>query len=335
MCKQEKLIAISCLYTSIGRSNYKHKKLLPVWYILTFCKMFWRISNYIIGLHRREFFHTKHIVLNGHTLETMSHIFLGLVLVAWLCERMRVNLKIEGLSDLFSDDLIINNASEYSEDYFKNAKKSAVYPLIIWIAIMYISSEYGNKILSKLPIREDIRKCADEWFTNHIKGDWVAVHFRGTDCNDKKTRHNTRCGIRLDDYINYLQAVLDKKCSILVCSDQAQFIDEMRAAFPGRVFARDIQRSYDNRALHLDPEYRGVKQKKDALIDMLILAKANLVYTPGSGFIDVLRFLNPSIKIVSLDKRWLAERFSIGRSSRNGAPIPRSDLLKKFHKSYL
>ncbi len=334
ICKLERLIAVSCLYTSIARSNYKQKRLLPVWYILTFCKMFWRINRYIIGSHRREFIHTKHIVFNGHTLETMSHIFWGLLLVAWLCERMKVNLKIEGLSDLFSDDLIINNASEYSEDYFKNTKEFNA-GAMLWLAICYIRSEYGYKILSKFPIREDIRKCADEWFTNHIKGDWVAVHFRGTDCKDMKTQYKNRFRIKLDDYINYLKAVLDKKCSILVCSDQAQFIDEMRDTFPGRVFARDIQRSYDNRALHIDPEYRGVKQKKDALIDMLILAKANLVYTSGSGLIDVLRFLNPSIKIVSLDERWLGKRFSINRNSSHGAPIPRNDLLKKFRKSYL
>ena len=193
------------------------------------------------------------------------------------------------------------------KDRFKNTKKFEVSP-VLWLGIMYIRSEYGYKILSKLPIREDIRKCADEWFTNHIKGDWVAVHFRGTDCKDMKTQYKSRCRIKLDDYVDYLKAVLDKKCSILVCSDQAQFIDEMHAAFPGRVFARNIQRSYDNRALHLDPEYMGIHQKKDALIDMLILAKANLVYTSGSGFIDALRFLNPAIKIVSLDERWLAKK---------------------------
>ena len=306
ICKLEMLIAISCLYTSIARSNYEQKKLLPITYILVFCKMFWRISNYIIGLHYREFFYTKHIVLNAYTLRTMVHIFGGLSLVAWLCEKMKVNLRIEGLSDLFSDDLIINNASEYSKDYFENTRELDA-AAMLWLAIFYTRSEYGYKILSKFSIREDIRKCADEWFANHIRGDtWVAVHFRGTDCKDMKTQYKNRCRIKLNDYINYLQAVLDNKCSILVCSDQAQFIDEMRDAFPGRVFARDIQRSYDNRALHLDPEYRGVKQKKDALIDMLILAKANLVYTSGSGFIDALRFLNPSIKIVSLDERWLA-----------------------------
>ena len=264
----------------------------------------------------------------------MAHILCVTLFVAWLCEKMEVSLKIQGLSDFFSNDLIVNNVSKYREIHFKNAKKFNASIDVLWLASTYMRSEYGNKVLSKFPIREGIRKCADEWFSNHIKGDWVAVHFRGTDCKDMKTQYNSRCRMKSDDYIDYLQAVLDNKCSILVCSDQVQFVNEMHVAFPKRVFARDIQRSYDSRSLHGTLGYRGVRQKKDALIDMLILAKADLVYTSGFGFIDALRFLNPSIKIVSLDERWLARRFSIGIGSHNGVPIPRYDLLKKFSRGY-
>ena len=138
---------------------------------------------------------------------------------------MKVNLKIEGLSDFFSDNLVINNVSEYRENYFKNTKKfHAGATNMFWVGIMYIRSEYGYKVLSRLPIRKDIRECVDEWFTNHIKKDWVAVHFRGTDFKDMKTQYKSRCRIKLNDYIDYLQAVLDKNCSILVCSDQAQLL---------------------------------------------------------------------------------------------------------------
>ena len=328
ICKLEILLAISCLYTLIAIAQYEQRSVLSV----SLIGDFWRKRNYIAS-YRKAFVCTKHIVFRGHG-KAMAHILGGLSAIAWLCEKMKVNLKIEDLSDFLSDDLIINNMSEYREDHFKNTKAFNA-SSVLWIAIMYIRSEYGYKILSKLPIREDIRECADEWFTNHIKGDWVAVHFRGTDFKDMKTQYKSRCRIKLADYIDYLKVVLDKECSILVCSDQAQFINEMHASFPGRVFARDIQRSYDHRPLHKNPEYMGIAQRKDALIDMLILAKSNLVYTSGSGFIDALRFLNPSIKIVSLDERWLAKRFSIGRGSPHGVPIPRDDMLKKFHKSYL
>ena len=110
---------MSSLYTSIAQANYKQKKLLPLRYIFGSCRMFWRVSNYIIGVYRREFIYTKHIVFNGsYSKNYGAYILVDLSLAAWLCEKMKVNLKIEGLSDFFSDDVIINNVSEYQEGPF-------------------------------------------------------------------------------------------------------------------------------------------------------------------------------------------------------------------------
>ena len=61
-------------------------------------------------------------------------------------------------------------------------------------------------------------------------------------------------------------------------------------------------------------------QEKDALIDLLILAKAKLVYATGSGFVDVVRYFNPQIKIIS---RRGQRRIIRGK---NNAPMPRMDL---------
>jgi len=130
--------------------------------------------------------------------------------------------------------------------------------------------------------------------------------------------------ITLESYIVYLKEVLDNHCRIFACSDQAQFIDEMNVAFPGRVFARDIQRSFDNRALHRDSEYLGVEQKKDAFMDILVLARAKLIYTTGSGFVDVVRLFNPKTKIVSLDGR--------KRAGNNYMPIPKKDLYDSLSR---
>ena len=121
--------------------------------------------------------------------------------------------------------------------------------------------------------------------------------------------------------------MLDSQCSIFACSDQAQFIDEMKAAFPGRVFARDIKRSYNDWPLHFHSascaDQDIYAQQRDALIDVLVLAKAGLIYTTGSGFVDVVRYFNPETKIVSLDGR------TIGRG-KNNASIPGPDLFKRL-----
>ena len=171
-------------------------------------------------------------------------------------------------------------------------------------------------MFSKSPIRKELKEQADDWLNRHIRGDWVAVHYRGTDVKKHAFRHP----IDPDSYIIYLKEVLDSRCRIFVCSDQAQFIDMMEVAFPGRVFARDIQRSDSDDALHLHPRYLSRQQRRDAMIDMLVLAKAELIYTTGSAFISIIRFFNPKIKIVSL---WGVER-------HNHVPIPRKDLYESL-----
>ena len=334
MVKLEILIVCSRTYSWIVRIKYEQRKVLSIQSISSFWEAFKKTRHYV-GLYYVNFIYTKHIVLDCQPLKTMANIFCALIAVAWLCEKMKVNLKVEGLSDFFENDIVINNQSKYQEARFEITKK--FYPGaadMFWIGAMYMRSEYGYKILSKLSMKKDLQKCADEWFANYIEGDWAAVHFRGTDCKDMKIQYKSRYRLLLDDYIAYLRGVLNKQCSILVCSDQAQFIDKMHIAFPGRVFARDIQRSNDNHALHTNPKYRCAQQKRDAFIDILILAKADLVYTTGSGFVDTLRFLNPSIKIISLDERWFLKSFSIGRGSSHSVPIPEKTLFKSLIKDY-
>ena len=328
--KLELLIICSFAYTWIAMMQYYNPKSL-FRYSIDFIKRSIVARRYI-RLHKREFIYTKHIIYHSRCA-ALTHIFGGLIVVAWLCEKMKVNLKIEGRSDFFDNDMIVNNPLKFRESCFITDEKSLFgsHLPLYEVAIMYMRSEYGYKILSQLSIKQELRECADEWFDSHIKGDWTAVHYRGADlrasveCSRWLARHN---------YISYLQGILDPQCSIFVCSDQEQFIDEMHVAFPDRIYARNIRRSYDNKGLHVDPEYKGISQQKDAMIDALILAKANVVYTTGSGFVDATRYLNPSIKIVSLDERWSPIHFSMGRNSPNGAPIPRKDLLKQIVKHH-
>ena len=178
-----------------------------------------------------------------------------------------------------------------------------------------LSSEYGHKIISKLTINQKIQQQADMWYHDHIKGKCVGVHYRGTDA----LRENR--SLKIDAYISYLKRVLDKESYIFACSDQAQFITRMNVAFPDRVIARDIKRSYTFARLHS----KGCSQQaQDALIDMLVLAKTELIYTIGSRFVDCIRFFNSEIKIISLDGRH--------QHIPNYLPIPEADFVKKMKR---
>ena len=245
---------------------------------------------------------------------------------AWLCEKMKVNMKSPNCTiwRFFENNTIVNITDQSVEQRFEyDKRKFPALTRLVDYAKYLISSEYGHKVLSKLSIKESLKKSANEWCDKHIKGDWVAVHYRGTDIEHKKKKaYRCRYRIELDSYITYLKSVLGERSSIFACSDQAQFIDKMNEAFPGRVYARAIRRSYDHEPLHVwGGSVSNLQQEIDALIDILILAKAGLIYTTGSGFIDVVRYFNPQTKIVSLDGR---------RIVKNHIPIPRKDLFDKL-----
>ena len=287
--------------------------------------LFTRIFNYMF--FSRALVNSKNIVVHYNEYRPIGTSLDGLVALAWFCEKMRINIQIKNPSRMvwrhFENDTLIN-AKNGSEQKFKQPSTLILANDIGWLGTFFVPSEYGHKILSKLSIKEELRQSADKWFDRHIKGEWVAVHYRGTDVRARKRKrneykHKHRYRIELDSYVAYLKEVLGDRYSIFACSDQAQFIDKMRIAFPKRVYARDIQRSYDNRPIHLHDisheEDDNYHQEKDALIDILILSKANLIYTTGSGFVDAVRYFNPKIKIVSLDER----EIGIGE---NNIPIP-------------
>ena len=182
-----------------------------------------------------------------------------------------------------------------SDDYLASIARKA--------ARKDLPAEYGYRIISRLSVSRDIQSQADMWFNTHIKGDWVAVHYRGTDTHTHPRSAKRKMSINI--YIAWLKEVLDNQCGIFVCSDQAQFIDEMQREFPNRACFREIERSADEKPIHRSDnnQYSDkdlYRQKRNALIDALILAKAGLIYTTGSGFIDVVKNFNPKIKIVSL-----------------------------------
>ena len=265
---------------------------------------------------------------------TLANYLYSVIGIAWVCDRKNLSLKFvfpDEHQPLFENVFInkqrSNQPSLNQRTFYIDSISSYLASTGRRAARKDISAEYGHGVISRLSIRKDIQHEADEWFNKHIKGDWVAVHYRGTDMYTHP-RFEERL-MAVDSYITYLKEVLDNRCGIFVCSDQAQFINKIQLAFPARVCFREIERSTNTKTLHLrhDNQYsdeQAYRQKCDALIDVLIASKACLVYTTGSQFIDITRYFNPNIRIVSLNRRW--ER----RNTSNYLPIPQASLLESL-----
>ena len=262
------------------------------------------------------------VKLDGPSISVNIFRILGIV---WLSEKMNIKIKFDStdikfdstnlLEGIFEDSILTCSKKHQRKGFkrFKNTELCENY------AKFAIPAEYGHKIISRLKIKEALLQQADEWANSNLQRDWVGVHYRGTDCNNRL--------ITIEAYIAYLKEVLDDQCCIFACSDQAQFIDQIKEAFPGKVFSRKITRSYDNRPLHRGTTYRSNQQIKDALIDILILSRTKLIYTTGSWFIEVVRFFNPSVKIISFEL--MRSKFKYHRKIDNFIPIPKAHLLKE------
>ncbi len=252
---------------------------------------------------------------------SLSVRFYTIIGAAWFSEKIGINIRVSspGLDNLFGN-LLLTHSQQYQFEDNKQFRSNAKM-LLEFYAKTVIPSEYGNKIISQLAIKEEFSSQADEWINGNLQGDWVGVHYRGGDRAIFINRFMEK-----GSYIAYLKEVLDDRCNIFACSDQTQFIEQIKDAFPGRVFCREIMRSYDSRPLHIDEEYCGTEQMKDALMDILILSKAKLIYTTGSWFVDIVRFFNPSVKIVSLS------RFSYHQKINNFIPVPKAHLINKKSK---
>ncbi len=280
---------------------------------------------------------TQHIVASIER-PSLANYLNGIIGVAWLCERMNITLEFVFPKEnptFFENPVLYQrnpNKTYPSKKFLLNSSGDYLASIARKAARKDLPPEYGYGIISQLSISQDIQHQADEWFNAHIKGDWVAVHYRGTDAHTHPRSDKRKMSINL--YIAWLKEVLDNQCSIFACSDQAQFVDQMKRTFPNRSYSREIKRSTDKKPLHWSDnnQYSDkdlYSQKRNALIEILILAKASVIYTTGSWFVDVVKNFNPKIKIVSLDQR--VER----RSASNYLPIPKESLLQAWRNDHL
>ncbi len=298
---------------------------------LIYRKVVRELFRLYIGISNKQ-----HIIASIERPSLANYLY-GIIGVAWLCERMNITLEFVFPKEnpaFFENPVLYQHAPNKtcpSKNFLLNSSNNYMASIARKAARKDLPAEYGHRIISQLSIKQDIQHQADEWFNAHIKGDWVAVHYRGTDAHTHPRSDQRKMSINI--YIAWLKEVLDSQCSIFACSDQAQFVDQMKHTFPNRAYSREIERSTDNKPIHWSDnnQYSDrdlYQQKLNALIDMLILAKASVIYTTGSWFVDVVKNFNPKIKIVSLDQR--VER----RSASNYLPIPEESLLRALQKNH-
>jgi len=172
-------------------------------------------------------------------------------------------------------------------------------------------------------IQEKITTFEKENFKNHFV---ISVHYRGTD----KIIEAPRVPYEKvpEEILNVMKTYGDKKYKIFVATDEQNFVDYMINLFGDLVcYNKDALRSTSGNPVHLDKNFSRYKSGEDALIDCILLSRANFLIRSSSNLSRWSTYFNPKIPCVELNKRYN------GRSITKAQPF-NGLMLDLFMKSY-
>ena len=104
----------------------------------------------------KDFLNSKCIIVHYEDLRPIASSLDGLVAFAWICEKMKINLKIKNPDSMvwrhFENDKLINITNKSTHKFQPSMQKKFFENDVAWLGIFFIPSAYGHKILSKLAI---------------------------------------------------------------------------------------------------------------------------------------------------------------------------------------
>ncbi len=178
-----------------------------------------------------------------------------------------------------------------------------------------ISRKEAHELIQKyIRIRSDVQKEVDafveQYFAN--QGQIIGIHYRGTDKgSDAGLMPYEKVFERIDRHLNGLKKI--EKFKIFVASDEEAFVEAIRDRYPGKIIASSAERSRDGKPLHFSDQDK-YQMGRSALVDMLLLARVDLLFRTSSNLSLVTTFFAPHLPVFSLTERepnpHLDEKFS-------------------------
>lgn len=146
-------------------------------------------------------------------------------------------------------------------------------------------------------IKEEVEAFAHTHFVNKKV---LGVHYRGTDKSSEAVKTS------FDKVVAHIEAQIKLVGSddyvIFVATDQQSFFERLSARFPGKVIAKEHERSSDNKSLHENAK-DPFKQGKEAMVDALLLAKSSCLIRTSSNLSLWSTYFNPKMHVIELSQR--------------------------------
>jgi len=161
----------------------------------------------------------------------------------------------------------------------------------------------GSRLFQKyLGVNELIGEEVDEFCRQHFAGKAViGIHFRGTDKTGEapevpyeKARRNIEFAIKQ----------IGRADAVFLSTDDQHFADYLvnnMGQLPV-IMRNDYKRSNDKQAVHLDKGLDKYEVNRDAVVNMLLLAKCDFLIKSSSALSDISKLINPKLPVVMLNR---------------------------------
>ena len=166
-----------------------------------------------------------------------------------------------------------------------------------------LPSAYAHALIRTmgLTVKAEIRSKVAVFTEARFRGKpVVGIHYRGTD----KVRSDGKRAESVRVSYAYVQDYLQRRhpsSFFFVATDEAQFLDFLRAQFPDRIITYNVMRSADGNAVHFGSD--GASRDKageEALIDCLLLSRCRVLIRTKSNLSLACCCFNPLVKAVDL-----------------------------------
>lgn len=176
-------------------------------------------------------------------------------------------------------------------------------PITIWHVEFEFSREEVNRIIQTyIRYKPHIKQKVYDYVSKNFDGYFViGVHYRGTD--KVKEAPILPYETVIESVQNVFNKYSNRKVKIFVATDESEFLDTMKEAFPGYVYClEEAIRSQNGSAVHYNND-SPYQQGEEALLDSLILSNTNLLIRTSSNLSLWSTYVNPSLKVIELTKR--------------------------------
>ena len=146
-----------------------------------------------------------------------------------------------------------------------------------------------------------IKELVENYVRENFGGAFViGLHYRGTDKHEEAPR------VPYDVVVSEINAAIDgagtDRIKIYVATDEQAFLDFMVERFPERLIFRPMFRSADGRPIDVTNSDSNYKKGEDAIVDCLLLSRADRLIRTASNLSLCSTFFNPGTPEVLLNR---------------------------------